>query len=394
MKRFAWVFLASGLIALGAFLLVRWLEADTGAPLAPPPPPPPLATPAPAKPPFFAAGLETEAPRPPPPPVAPKKDAGVPRDVRLHVMKQGKTAVGERITLACGVSGVVDQMGDLVLPVPEGGCDVISPERVEPSFVASSSPEQTMEILEPLSISGRVADAQGNPVPAFVTAGKVSVRADLQGRFELRVPSPDKVEVFAELLTQRSRSHFVAAPSRDLLLVVEPVYDVTLLTGTTTARVVATSTWSTLTCNSTPCTVRVPAGELRVRALAVVRGRLLTDSLTEVISAPTKLELVLRPAPPLKGRVVTTTGQAVRGVRVSAKSINPTAEELTDQGLSPATVMELSSTLTNTDGRFVLPWPPMTNSLFYLLQVDAPKKLQHRALVTPGDGAVELVVAE
>lgn len=389
------VLVVSLAIAGGTFALVRALsnEPVPTPPLAeqpPPPPTPPIVVP----PVVYAPAL--------PSPV----DAGttvVAGDVRLHVTFKGSTAVGTRLELEAAdggrLSGTVDTMGNLLLPLENGVWAVRSP-RAEPSTlrIDAVSRTQTHEVtvLPERLISGRVVDAQGEPVGgAFITAESETQswrgRSDTTGVFAVATPTDDRLSVTAESAFQRSVPHIVRAPQQGLLLSLQSSYPFEVsATGAhaATARIVVRHGFGMKTCIAR-CEVKVAEGEVVVSAVAFDGANVFSARATQRVTAKGGVRLKLEPAPPLTGRLTDPTGAPVPGATLRLNRFNLSNTDYLDPSAMPRPMGFDNTTLTDSDGRFTVRFPP-ENFPIWVMTADAPHVLDHRVLVVPGDAPLEL----
>lgn len=266
------------MIGVATFFLTRDEEVASVAPPAPPSvevaPPPKVEAPAeravPVTTPVDAA-VEAVA----------VVDAGVvPTQVVFDVRRDGVYAVGTRVTVSRDghdVSGLVNVMGGLTLPLEPGVWRVHGAELTPHQFVVGAVPRVVaLELRVKKTLSGRVVDVDDKPVANVVieATGDTSCprASDAKGRFECS-SWESTVEVRVEDREFGSESVTASLPIEHLTLVVEPKYPVAISfqqagITTATAQVSHRLGHSFFECEDSRCIARAPTGAFSVVAVS------------------------------------------------------------------------------------------------------------------------------
>lgn len=415
-RALAWVSAAVLLIAAGAW----WLTTlEVQQPQVVPSPPEVASLVAPPSPPPALPVV--------PPPVV---DAGQPlvlAEVEIEVVQDGQRLVGTRVELE-GPGGTVsrptDVMGFARFTLQEGPWRVTDPpRRVGPSPrvdagvyrdpVALRALQEELdrarttplEVRAPLTrlrlelprvelLAGRVVDERGAPVPGAAVAGKTTGRDGtfsietfgevvvLQARLGARrsVPRTLKAPGPVELVLQDwTRLHVeVVGPRGGSAIVQVRQHDDVIIVGWEDD-----SFW-------------VPVGQLDLLARRNVKGRIFSGRASVKVEADQENEavVVLRPSPPLRGRLLTTTGAALGGLTLEARELDMSrGAQRPDGGVEWEIVSRVSGT-TDHLGEFSL-LPPLTRSAdpVYQLEVMGLWQATRTVLVRIDDAPVELEIA-
>jgi hypothetical protein len=384
-------------VALSTAALVWWL--DTAPAVEREPAPPPAVTspsPAPSLPSASAPALAVDASAPPVTRTA--------KDVLLHVTREGRTAVGERVELARSdggvVSGTVDTMGDVVLPLDDDTWTVRAPRYAQPSVLRIDADTPSMlalELTDSPDLRGRVLNAARQPVAgALVTAsvkGKppVSATSVSDGSFILPV-TEGRVALHAALESQRSATQFVSAPAHDLELLLQPTFRYELVAvGRTPVppRLVIRHAFGLKTCIGNPCVAEVPAGELRASVFSFDGQRTQAGFITEQVTGPSVRLLKLSPTPPLTGNLTDARGAPMPGVTLHLVRANLSQDDYLSPDFVPRLFGLDANGVTQADGSFSIEFPLDAFPLWVVV-AGAPHELARRALVSPGEGPLSL----
>lgn len=390
------------LISLGAWLAVRALEVDPVVPESPPSTPPraEVQEPTPAR---------TPPPRAEPPrapsiaPVAPP-DAGeaAPHDVRFRVKRGSLTEPGGRVELSRGrdvVSGNVNMMGEVVLPLRDGTWEVRSPDdaMVKTVEILSSTTSITLELGRWHTVHGRVLDENGNPavgveVASFTNHGTSLTFTDGNGGFRARVLG-ERVSLRAQRGADFSNVVETALPGPVVRLEFSKTVLLTVAVVSPASRkhVIVRHRQGVVDCEPTPtCRLRVPVGEFNVVAIGDLLGRTAIAQLDDVAKdEDLTRELKLSPAPPITGVVRDASGKPMEGLSVRAHGLGRTSKELLRPELRGSGDDAVRKT--DRDGAFSIQ-PFRAPDLFFSLTVDGPWQLLHPAIVALGDRPLELTV--
>jgi hypothetical protein len=378
------------LLIIGLTWLVLGLEPEAALP--PPSVEPSLVAPAPTPAPPPRAAVE------PTPPAAPERlaDAGSPtptRDVRFTLRKQGKTVVGERLQFERDrrrASGLLNVMGEVVLPLEDGEWRITSPSAVRPNRVTIGAGIEQIDLEQlDFTVSGVLVDAQQQPVRGWVRFGRSGSGTDLQGRFVIQFDSDEPMTFVGESGSARSLPVRLRPPAKDLVWVVEEPVTLTVTTNVT-STVIVRHRGGFERCDSTPCRVAVLAGEVIVSAVGPRGGVLMTARKSGQVKETTTWDLTLGPTKALKGKLLNARGEPLLGVTVRLEGVALTSEDfsLTDTS-TPKRLGSQRAGVTNVRGEFSVPWPD-ANELFFAVSTDAPIALDRRVYVVPGDGPLTL----
>ena len=355
-------------------------------------------------------------------------DAGL-AEVEIEVFDDGVRQVGIRVELE-GPGGhtgrPVDIMGFARFTLQEGSWRVIQPERrnarVAPVGGVSWAENQAawrlarttpfeargpltrlrIDLPRVLSVSGRVVDATGRPVPGADVAwslfdfdrGRGFAQTDALGRFELET-TEENVMVRARLGPARSAPQPVKAPgTRELVL--EPWTRIRVAVsgpGAGPAMVRVIQRGVLVAAASSDEFLWVPLGPVDVLARRNRGGRIYSGKTAFKVTQETdRVEVSLAPSPPLRGRLVDGSGNALGGLSVEAAEIELDDRPELPRGLA-SRLVTVASTTTNALGEFSLA-PALRSSAepVYLVTVTGLWRTQRQVMVSLDDAPLEIVV--
>lgn len=378
------------LLIIGLTWLVLRVEPEAALPAPTPASEPDPVAPTPTPPP--RAAVEPTAPAANEPVV----DAGKPtptRDVRFSLRKQGKTVVGERLQFTRErrvVSGLLNVMGEVVLPLEDGEWRITGPSAVRPNRVTIGTGVEQVDLEQlDFTVSGVIVDAQQQPERGWVRYGRSGSGTDLQGRFVIEFESGEPVTFVGESGAARSLPLRIRPPARDLVLVVEDAVSLRLATNVPSTAIIR-HRGGFERCDTTPCNVRVLAGEVIVSAVGPRGGVLMTARKSGQVKDSTEWELTLGPTKALRGKLLNARGEPLPGVTVRLEGVALTSEDFSLADTStPKRLGSQRGGVTNVRGEFSVPWPD-ANELFFIVSTDAPIALDRRVYVVPGDGPLTL----
>lgn len=353
-------------------------------------------------------------------------DAGL-AEVEIEVFDDGVRQVGIRVEIE-GPTGSLesrptDVMGFARFSVAEGPWRVTQPERRNARVpldggaswaenqaagrLAHSTPFEVrgpltrlrLDLPRVLTVGGRVVDTRGRPVPGADVAwslfdfdhGRGFTQTDALGRFELET-TEENVMVRARLGPARSAPQPVKAPGmRELAL--EPWTRIRVAVsgpGAGPAAVRVIQRGVVVAAGSSEDFLWVPLGSVDVQARRNARGRIFSGKTALKVTQDTDTaDVSLSPSPPLRGRLVDGSGNALGGLSVEAAEI-----ELDDRldGLS-SSLVTVASTTSNTLGEFSLT-PALRGSAepVYLVRVMGLWRTKRQVMVSLDDAPLEVVV--